>query len=218
MNKSFKKILAILLSLTLLCVVFAFAACDTSSNSGSSGSEGGENGGSEGTLYTFEAEYTNLTDPLVKGQGISGSAEGLNLIQESSNASNGFYLASLHSTQSVITFEITAEKATTATLRLILGNEVSQYEMTSDNFIVTLNGTKITYNSFTLVENGSQTGRTFKAYKIGDVSLNEGKNVFTFVAGPNTYLNGTTAGPLFDAITLKSSVKLTMENRVENLD
>lgn len=218
MNKLFKKIIIAFLCATLLCVSFALIGCDTPKTD--SGSSGGEEivDPSDGTLYKFEAEYTNLTDPLVKGQGISGSAEGLNLIQESSNASNGFYLASLHSTQSVITFEITAESATTATLRLILGNEVSQYEMTEDNFVITLNNQKISYTSFTLVENGSQTGRTFKTYKIGDVELVEGKNVFTFVAGPNTYLNGSTAGPLFDAITLKSTVKLTMENHVENLD
>lgn len=175
---------------------------------------------SEGTLQKFEAEYTDLSN--VVGGGISGAASGLNMIAESSDASNGFYIYSTHSTDCVITFKITASESGTGTLRLVLGNELAAMEMSPNTLGVIVNNTAFEYTAFTLPKEEKTTGKTFKTYKIGDIQLNAGENTIALktenIDGSNKYCNGGPGGALYDCITIKSTLNLTMEEHTDNIE
>jgi hypothetical protein len=230
---------------TLACGITAFSACgdtndsttndnkknentNSGDNSGdnssdNTGSENNGNDASSGTssdaTYKFEAEYTYMAD--VQGGGISGAAAGVNMITESANASNGFFVGSLHSTKSKLTFKINATSACTATLRVVLGNEIGAMTMSPNTFEIKVNDVEVNYTGFNLPGKGNTT--TFDTYKIGDISLKQGENVITFAIvnknNANEYLNGSAGGPLFDCITLKTSgATLEMHNYEENLD
>jgi hypothetical protein len=194
-----------------------------SNSSDNTGSENNGNDASSGTssdaTYKFEAEYTYMAD--VQGGGISGAAAGVNMITESANASNGFFVGSLHSTKSKLTFKINATAACTATLRVVLGNEIGAMTMSPNTFEIKVNDVEVNYTAFNLPGKGNTT--TFDTYKIGDISLKQGENVITFAIvnknNANEYLNGSAGGPLFDCITLKTSgATLEMHNYEENLD
>ncbi len=172
--------------------------------------------GNDSTTYLFETEYTYMKD--VVGGGISGAAAGLNMIVESSDASNGFYVGSTHSTNCIITFKVTSDAATTATLRVLVGSELGAMKMNPDSFIITVNGTPFSYEEFTIPTEAKATGKTFTQFKLGDLQLQEGENVITFQVGPNEYCNGGAGGPLFDAIKLSSTATLTMEEYPENIE
>jgi hypothetical protein len=244
-NKLFKKLGILLCLATLACGITAFSACgdtndsttndnkknentNSGDNSGdnssdNTGSENNGNDASSGTssdaTYKFEAEYTYMAD--VQGGGISGAAAGVNMITESANASNGFFVGSLHSTKSKLTFKINATAACTATLRVVLGNEIGAMTMSPNTFEIKVNDVEVNYTAFNLPGKGNTT--TFDTYKIGDISLNQGENIITFAIvnknNANEYLNGSAGGPLFDCITLKTSgATLEMHNYEENLD
>lgn len=168
------------------------------------------------TTYVFETEYTYMKD--VVGGGISGAAAGLNMVVESADASNGFYIGSTHSTKCVITYKITSDADTTATLRLLLGSELGNMKMNPTSFVITVNGTAFTYEEFTIPTEVKPTGKTFTQFKLGDIQLKAGENVITFQVGPNEYCNGGPGGPLFDAIKLTSAAALTMEEYPENIE
>lgn len=204
-------------------MALALAACGSSDNPGTSAppatdppAENSAAGGDEGTTYTFETEYTYMED--VVGGGISGAAAGLNMIIESSDASNGFYVGSTHSNKCVITFKVTSDADAAATLRVLVGSELGAMEMTPDSFIISVNGEKMSYDSFTIPAEAKSTGKTFTQFKLGDINLKNGENTITFQVGPNEYCNGGPGGPLFDAIKLTSTATLTMEEHPENIE
>lgn len=218
-----KKLLCAILA---VCLMAALAACG-SPNEPSKGNDSnpnppaGDNTGDPGTggdttTYTFETEYTYMDD--VVGGGISGAAAGLNMIVESGDASNGFYVGSTHSTKCVITFKITSDAAATATLRVLAGSELGTMKMNSTSFIVSVNGQAISYDEFTIPAEAKSTGKTFTQFKLGDISLSAGENTITFQVGDNEYCNGGPGGPLFDAIKLTSTATLTMEEHPENIE
>ena len=80
-----------------------------------------------GGEYTFEAEYTDVSN--LSGGGISGAAVGINMILQSGNASNGWYIGYTHKKGLAITFEITSSAAAKADLTLILGTELGPMVM-----------------------------------------------------------------------------------------
>lgn len=172
--------------------------------------------GGNTTTYLFETEYTYMKD--VVGGGISGAAAGLNMVVESADASNGFYIGSTHSTKCVITYKVTSDADTTATLRLLLGSELGNMKMNPTSFAITVNGTAFSYEEFTVPTEVKTTGKTFTQFKLGDIQLKAGENVITFQVGPNEYCNGGPGGPLFDAIKLTSEATLTMEEHPENIE
>lgn len=172
--------------------------------------------GADTTTYLFETEYTYMKD--VVGGGISGAAAGLNMVVESADASNGFYIGSTHSTKCVITYKITSDADTTATLRLLLGSELGAMKMNPTSFVITVNGTAFTYEEFTIPTEAKSTGKTFTQFKLGDIELKAGENIITFQVGPNEHCNGGPGGPLFDAIKLTSAATLTMEEYPENIE
>lgn len=172
--------------------------------------------GGNATTYLFETEYTYMKDVI--GGGISGAAAGLNMVVESADASNGFYIGSTHSTKCVITYKVTSDADTTATLRVLLGSELGNMKMNPTSFVITVNGTAFSYEEFTVPTEVKTTGKTFTQFKLGDIQLKAGENVITFQVGPNEYCNGGPGGPLFDAIKLTSEATLTMEEHPENIE
>lgn len=171
---------------------------------------------SELNTYLFETEYTFMEDVI--GGGISGAAAGLNMIMENAEASNGFYVGSTHSLKCVITYIITAETDTAATLRLILSNELNIMKLNPENLIISVNGEPFQYEEFELPAEVKTIGKTFTQFRLGDVQLVEGENIITFQIGPNEYCNGGPGGPLFDAIKLSAPVLLTMTEYPENIE
>lgn len=214
-----KKVLALLCALAMM---FALTACGDDTPTTTEGKQdvptttAPTEGGADTTTYQFETEFTYMND--VVGGGISGAAAGLNMIVESSDASNGFYVGSTHSTNCIITFKVTSDAAATATLRVMLGTELGAMKLNPENFIISVNGTAISYEEFTVPTEAKTTGKTFTQFKLGDIELVEGENVITFQVGPNEYCNGGSGGPLFDAIKLTSTATLTMEEHPENIE
>lgn len=170
----------------------------------------------EATTYLFETEYTYMDD--VVGGGISGAAAGLNMIIENADASNTFFVGSTHSTKCVITYVITSDVDTTATLRLLLANELSAMKLNPKNLIITCNDEVMTFDEFELPAETKAIGKTFTQFKLGDLALQAGENIITLQVGPNEYCNGGSGGPLFDAIKLTSTAALTMTEYPENIE
>lgn len=168
------------------------------------------------TTYVFETEYTYMED--VVGGGISGAAAGLNMIAENADASNGFYVGSTHSTKCVLTYQIQSDADTTATLRLVLANELSAMKLNPEDLIITVNGEPFAYDEFELPAEVKAVGKTFTQFKLGDIDLVAGDNTITFQIGPNEYCNGGAGGPLFDCIKLTSTANLTMTEYPENIE
>ena len=170
----------------------------------------------EVTNYFFEAEYSYLED--VVGGGISGAAAGLNMIIENADAHNEFFVGSTHSDKTILTFVITSDADTTATLRVRLGNELSAMKLNPANLIVKVNDELFEYDEFELPAEAKAVGRTFTNFVLGDISLKEGENIITFQVGPNEYCNGATGGPLFDCIILSTAAGLEMTEYEENIE
>lgn len=209
MKKFIKKLLAVALAGCMLGSFGALVACGN-------GNDENNNGGSgTGTEYTFEAEYTDLTGLV--GMGPSGSAAGLDLISESKEASNEFFVGSLGE-KSPITFNITSDKAATATLKGIFGsNALSPITWTPDTFAIEVNGTAVTYSGFKTETSVSST-QNFKLRTIGEISLKAGENTIVFKPKDNKYLNGTTSAPSIDCIKLITDATLTFDAHEDNLD
>lgn len=222
--KVFRKWTLILMALLLAFSLALFAGCGGGGENG--GDNGGDNGGNGGdggdvvvgddeTQYTFEAEYTLITDDM-EGLGPSGSPHGLNLIGESSSASNGFFVSSL-GVNSPITFTITSSAEVTVTLRARLGsNALGTCTWTPSQFVVTVNGTQVNYNSFTTQMSTSDT-QNFSTYNLGEITLQEGENTIVFKAGDNTYLNNLASAPSIDYIMIVTSATLTMDTYEDNI-
>lgn len=166
--------------------------------------------------YVFEAEYTFMDD--VVGGGISGAAAGLNMIAENADASNSFYVGSTHSTKCILTWEITSDQDTTATLRMVLANELSAMKLNPETLIITVNDEVLEYDEVELPAETKTVGKTFNQFKLGDIELKEGVNTITFQVGENEYCNGASGGPLFDCIKLTSDAELTMTEYPENIE
>lgn len=221
-----KKKIGILLTTALLAATLSACGGSGSAGAASTGTaqvtgsaETTESaGGAEaaGETYTFETEFTYMDD--VVGGGISGAAAGLNMIVESADASGGFYVGSTHSEKCVITFKITSDADAPATLRVLAGSELGAMDMTPESFVISVNGSAISYDIFTIPAEAKQTGKTFTQFKVADIDLVSGENVITFQTGANEYCNGGPGGPLFDAIKLTSTASLTMEEHPENIE
>ena len=192
-----KKIAALLLALCLLASAASALAADV-------------------TNYFFEAEYTYMKD--VVGGGISGAAAGLNMIVENADAHNEFFVGSIHSEKTILTFVITADADCAATLRVRLGNELSAMKLNPEILIVKVNGELFEYEEFELPAEVKAVGRTFTNFVLGDIALKEGENTITFQVGPNEYCNGATGGPLFDCIILSTEAGLEMTEYEENIE
>lgn len=170
-----------------------------------------------GTEYVFEAEYTYLEG--LEGLGVSGSPTGIGLASESSKANNDFYVGNL-GVKSPITFKITADQATTATLKIRVGtNVLGAQKWNPTAFIITVNGTAIEYEEFeTAPGDDLSDQQNFKYKTIGDIELAAGENEIVFVAGDNLYRSNLPSAPSIDCIKLITDAALTMEEYPENIE
>lgn len=171
----------------------------------------------QGTEYVFEAEYTVLEG--LEGLGVSGSPTGIGLAKENAKASNGFYVGEL-GTKSPITFVITAEADTTATLKAVLGsNTLGNCTWNPTSFVVTVNGEALQYQEFT-TDNGTDASNqeNFKTKNLGEIQLKAGENEIVFTAGENTYRGNMPSAPSIDCLKITAGAALSMDEVVENIE
>lgn len=181
----------------------------------------------------FHAEYTEF-DPNVEHWGYSGSSFGAKCIVKDAGAvgavlkddypvnsklqsGSGYYVSGQYEIGNTIRYEITASKATSATLVANLAMEGTAMTISNTGEyanIVTVNGTEISY-SFNI-------GLTFAEYNFGAVQLKEGLNVIEFtVNNSSTVMGGTFKAVSFmtDYIKLTNSgATLTWSPIYDNLE
>lgn len=186
------------------------------------------------TVYTFEAEKTQLTgltedidsglatDGGAKlGFNFSGSANGTNLIKSDNAASGGKYVSGLFYGSAYLQFEVNSDKAVSgATLRVVLSCEYADISLTSSTYRISVNGTNLKFNDFTL---GNGTGVStdpgprggFKEIYIGNIDLVAGKNVVRLTVNNSQTPAGEAgtvdaASPAVDCIKIYADAALTM--------
>ena len=183
--------------------------------------------------YIFEAEYVNLAGK--NGAGWSGGAAGTAMITKdtitldpdlgtNANASNGYYLTYLYSYLLFIDFEITSDRATDATLILRLSAEQRDpFVITDDEYLITLNGTKVNYGSITIL--GAYAALQQRKLPFEDVisipiQLIQGKNVIRFTTNNQNSMGGTmdATAPLMDCIKIDTIAMLTWSPVLDNLN
>lgn len=189
------------------------------------------------TIYTFEAENTQLTgltedtelglaDALGNkvGQGYSNNPAGTALIvaegASGAQASGGYYVSSLYYNGAYLEWKITSDAAVDdAVLYLRLSAEYYDATLTDDTFLVDVNGEALSFNDIVfdgvITEMSSQEKRPFTNYGIGTISLKEGENTVRLTVN-NSNAPGTTGtmratAPMFDCIYVYSTSSLTME-------
>lgn len=213
-----KHILAALVIASTMVFMTACGGTKESTNSESEVSqEVVENEATTGTENIFEAEYTVLEG--LEGLGVSGSPTGIGLAKENANSSNGFYVGEL-GTKSPITFVITSDVDTTATLKASLGsNSLGNCTWNPTSFIVTVNGEVIQYEEFT-TDNGTDTSNqeNFKTKNLGEIQLKAGENTIVFSAGDNTYRGNLPSAPSIDCLKITADATLSMEENVGNIE
>jgi hypothetical protein len=213
-----KNLLATLLIASTMVLMTACGGTKESTDSKSEVSpEAAESEAATGTEYIFEAEYTVLDG--LEGLGVSGSPTGIGLAKENANSSKGFYVGEL-GTKSPITFVITSDADTTATLKADLGsNTLGNCTWNPTSFIVTVNGEAIQYEEFT-TDNGTDTSNqeNFKTKKLGEIQLKAGENTIVFLAGDNTYRGNLPSAPSIDCLKITADATLSMKEIVENIE
>ena len=213
-----KRVLATLLMTATMVFLTACGGAEGSADTASkAATEAASEEAATGTEDIFEAEYTVLEG--LEGLGVSGSPTGIGLAKENANASNGFYVGEL-GTKSPITFVITSDVDTTATLKAVLGsNALGNCTWNPQSFIVTVNGEALNYDEFT-TDNGTDASNqeNFKTKKLGEISLKAGENTLVFSAGENTYRGNLPSAPSIDCLKITTDAALSMEEVVENIE
>lgn len=212
-----KRILAALLMTATMVLMTACGGGGTESGSKAAEESSEEKKEAEGTEYIFEAEYTVLEG--LEGLGVSGSPTGIGLAKENAKASNGFYVGELGS-KSPITFVITAEADTTATLKAVLGsNTLGNCTWNPTSLVVTVNGEAVQYKEFT-TDNGTDASdqENFKTKNLGEIQLKAGENEIVFAVGENTYRSNMASAPSIDCLKITAGAALSMEEVVENIE
>lgn len=213
-----KKFLTLAVSAMALASVFAFAGCapvEENPNVPSAGK----------TEYVMEAEYIDLHD--VSGAGISSNQAGLQMIygggtqaEKDLGWSNGYYVGFTHTSQCVLTFKFTADKADDAAILVFrLGSELSKMTMTPSDVSITLNGKVMPYGSFVINgSNGQMNEVKFKDYTVSSkASLVAGENTVTLEVKDNNLRGNGVGGPMVDCLKVTSSATLTFEAHETNL-
>lgn len=193
--------------------------------------------------YTFEAEYTQLTglDPNTDetcnssgdklGQGYSGNVTGKSLIcangNSGANASNGYYVSNLYYNGAFLEYKIVSDKAVSNVyLQLNLSAEFYNISISSDDFLVEVNGIDLTYNdiSFTdvITDMNSEKKRSFSKYYINKTTLVAGENsIKLIVNNDDTPQVGAgsmdSKAPMIDCLYLTTEASLTWSPYTSNL-
>lgn len=182
--------------------------------------------------YTFEAEYTDLTDKPAQGTSNNGSGPS-GLIVDSSRmeneeligASNGYWVSQLYYTGAELVFEIFAEDdINDAELQLRLTPEYYNMIIAPGVYDVEVNGTKLNYDMLFLAIDGymwqtdggtkgnpETNKRPFENYVITtSLKLHKGNNVIKLITS-NSNDHGATFNaetPAVDCIYIYSAVRL----------
>lgn len=186
------------------------------------------------TIYTFEAEKTQLTGltddyelglateaGAKLGFNFSGEATGTNLIKSDNSASGGKYVSGLFYRGAYLQFEVNSDKAVEgATLRVVLSCEYADIKLTSTTYRISVNGTNLKFNDISLgtgagtsTDPGPRGG--FKEIYIGNINLTEGKNIIRLTVNNNQTPAGDAgtvdaAAPAVDCIKIYCDSALTM--------
>jgi len=209
--------MALLMTATMLVMTACGGSTGTESGSETIEESTKETQAADGTEYVFEAEYTVLEG--LEGLGVSGSPTGIGLAKENAEASNGFYTGEL-GLKSPITFVITSDADTTATLKAVLGsNTLGNCTWDPTSFIVTVNGEAVQYEEFK-TDNGSDASNqeNFKTKNLGEINLKAGENTLVFVAGDNNYRSNMPSAPSIDCLKITAEAALSMEEEVGNIE
>lgn len=212
-----KRVIAVLLMTAAMVLMTACGGGGTEAGSQTTEEANNEVKEAEGTEFIFEAEYTVLEG--LEGLGVSGSPTGIGLAKENANASNGFYVGEL-GVGSPISFVITSDADTTATLKAVLGsNTLGNCTWNPTSFVVTVNGEAVQYEEFT-TDNGTDASNqeNFKTKNLGEIQLKAGENKIVFVAGENTYRSNMPSAPSIDCLKITADAALSMEEVVENIE
>lgn len=212
-----KRVITALLMAATMVLLTACGGGGTDSGNKTAEESSSEAKEADGTEFIFEAEYTVLEG--LEGLGVSGSPTGIGLAKENAKASNGFYVGEL-GLGSPISFVITADADTTATLKAVLGsNTLGNCTWNSTSFVITVNGEAVAYKEFT-TDNGTDASdqENFKTKNLGDIQLKAGENVIVFTAGENTYRGNMPSAPSIDCLKITAGAALSMEEVVENIE
>ena len=177
-------------------------------------------------IYVLEAEYTPLEGKM--GVGYSSGASGTGMIVQDKNgvvkASNGYWVSYLYYEGAFLEFNFHVDKAVTdATVDLRLSVEFYDFVMTSDNFLVQVNGKNLSYSAISLTGAivSEDDKRPFEDYKIAtNVSLQEGDNVIKLVVNnKQSFEIGTMQAyaPLIDCLYISTDADLTWEPILTNV-
>lgn len=183
--------------------------------------------------FVFETEYVDLDGK--QGGGWSGGAAGTAMIVRdtitddlelgtNANASNGYFLSYLYANGLFIDFVITSDRATEATLILrFSGEQLDPLTFTDDEYLITLNGSKVNYGSITI--NGTFAALRQRKLPFSDVisipiSLTEGVNLIRFTTNNQNVMGGTmeATAPLFDCIKIDTVAALSWNPKLSNLE
>lgn len=192
-------------------------------------------------MYTFEAEYTQLTDlpedDLTAefgnkiGYGYSNNVGGLQLIQEEGDsgceASNGYYVSSLYYNGAYLEFVIESDKEVEdAILTLRFSSEYYDMKLDDDNFLVLVNGEAVKHGEIDLsgaiTDMSSLSKRAFTDHKVDTaIHLQEGSNTIRLQVN-NSEKQGTTGtmnaiAPMMDCIYVYTDAELTWEPFTGNI-
>jgi uncharacterized repeat protein (TIGR02543 family) len=163
-------------------------------------------------IYTFEAEYTDLTG--LEGMGYSGNASGTKMIEDGRDrgASNDAYVGWLYSEGLTLTFPVVSS-AETSNIRLALSLSAEFYDitLTDTTFTVAVNGERVSYNPI-VFEGVTKADLPFKTYVLeGSVTLNAGENIITVSVTNSEKKTGTiyATAPMIDALYVYADADVT---------
>ena len=213
-----KKILGLVLATATAVSVMAFSGCELlNSFLGTPEDPTGAN------ALTMEAEYTDIDE--VAGAGISNNNSGLSMIYGDGTAaqkemwSNGYYVGYTHNNQTELTFVFNSSVATTANVVLMLGSELGNVTLTSENFSVLVNGEDQYYGAWS-VAGAEMDKATFTTCRLSrPVNLKAGENTIVLKVLDNDLKSGSTGGPHIDCVKVTAtdtSASLTWNPHTDN--
>lgn len=159
------------------------------------------------SVYTFEAEYTDLTNKVGPGASGSASEAGMIVPMQQLDASNGSAVSYLYQKGLSLEFWIASSKEVTdAKLTVRVASELGDISLSNENYIIFVNGESMKYAADIIGGEGFQD-----LIVIENVHLTEGANLIQLVT--NNSVNplgegmGTFQGtaPMVDCIRLATS-------------
>lgn len=220
------KFLALALALALcMCI---FTACGDSTDVEVEVPEGS-------VSYTLEAEDTNLLD--YAGTMYSGNTSGYDAVSgaDTSNVtstaidsvSGGYFVAYFNTVGETITYNFTADKASTGnSLYITMGSEYGTLTVSPENISITVNGTALDYDSFKVKgtytsEMGGTFDTAFTTAQLPDIDLLEGDNTIEvkvikvdYSSSQSSLTESVPHGPANDCITVVTTSELDWDDQV----